>query len=222
MKTMRRRISDPRLAMLLCLTAGLTWQADAHAQPAPDPAASVQPPAQASEQAPELTPMLPPVLFEARDRRTHYFVGVEAGAACQTPCSLALPMGPNTLVIGGPGSRLFRRQVVIPNLPVKVQLSHLTLGRIIAGAILSAVSLPLNFFGALLAFSENDPASLPIGVPMLVTGLACTVTGIALLATLRTNSARVKALEPTVQFTGAGIGMTPDRRGALAAVTLSY
>jgi len=179
--------------MVLGLVASLRWEADAHAQPMPDPDPSLQSAMQPAMQQPAMPQPQLPVLFEARDRRTHYFVGVEAGAACQTPCTMPLPMGPNTLVVNGPGGRLFRRQVVIPNIPVKVQLTHLTVGRIVAGSILSAVSLPLNFFGALFAFAENDPKSLPIGVPMLVTGLAFTATGIALLATLRTNSALVKS-----------------------------
>jgi hypothetical protein len=167
-----------------------------------------------------------PVSFEARDRKTTYFVGVETGAACQTPCSLPLPSGPLTLIVNGPGSRIFRRQVVIPDVPVMVALQHLTKGRIIAGSILTAVSLPLNFFGALLAFAENDSRSLPFGVPMLVTGLACTIAGITLLATLRTNAAVVQPLPQKppmgVRLEGVGLGLTPDRRGGVAALTLSY
>lgn len=164
-----------------------------------------------------------PVWFEARDRKTTYFVGVEGNTACQTPCSLGLPAGPHMVVVNGPGSRFFRRPVVIPDSPVLVKLQHITVGRIIAGSILSAVSLPLNFFGALVAFAENSPASLPLGVPMLLTGLGCTVTGIVLLATSRTNTALVRPLPgAALRFDGAGVGMTSDRRGAVAALTLSY
>lgn len=173
--------------------------------------------------APPAEVALRPVWFEARDRKTTYFVGVEGSTACQTPCSLPLPSGPQVVVVNGPGSRFFRRPVVIPENPVLVKLQHVTVGRIVAGSILSAVSLPLNFFGALLTFSENNPASLPFGVPMLVTGIGCTVTGIVLLATLRTNTALVRPL-PTAQvrLEGAGLGVTPDRRGAVAALTLAY
>lgn len=173
-----------------------------------------------------------PVAVVPRNLKDTYVVTLGQAQSCQTPCTLHALPGRQIITVAGPGSKLFRSEISIPDTPTQVTVQHLTLGKSIGGAIALAYGLPSLIASSIAA---NDAIAAgrtleAVGYGSLAfSGATSALAAIATLATIKLNRASVERLgqvaalpSPRVRFLGSGIAPTADRTGAVAGVSFAY
>jgi hypothetical protein len=102
-------------------------------------------PGSPAEQPPPGAAGLQSISFEAIHRDQTYNV-IVGESSCRTPCTLRLPPGPVKLQVKGDGR--FTRELVVPPHAATVKLNHLSLKKLITGASMVTLSIPMIGTGA--------------------------------------------------------------------------
>lgn len=127
-----------------------------------------------------------PVYFSAYDEDDLYVVSAHDGR-CTTPCTLALPAGPQAIRTTGEGE--IETEIFVPTEPSRVRLQADSSGQEVAGAVLIPVGVAVGAGMWAIGLACNGPDSTGcllaniIGWP--VAGVSMITTGIVLLATAK-------------------------------------
>lgn len=129
------------------------------------------------------------VAFLARNPAVPYQIAIGT-ATCITPCKLTVPSGPVDVAVAGP--RAFNKELVLPAGPSRVTVQQLTLSRVIAGSILTGLSIPFLTVGSeflVWSGSSYDGSTLDsaVGSVLVIHGVAFFIAGIVELALIKTN-----------------------------------
>lgn len=129
------------------------------------------------------------VAFLARNPAVPYQIAIGT-ATCITPCKLTIPSGPVNVAVAGP--RTFNKELILPAGPSRVTVQHLTLSRVIAGSILTGLSIPFLTAGSeFVIWGEDDDIlwddATVVGSLLVAHGIAFFVAGVVELALIKTN-----------------------------------
>lgn len=180
-----------------------------------------------------VAPLTMPVTVVPRKPRNAYVVTLGRLQSCTTPCSLQALPGPQGITVAGPGSKIFTKEITIPNVASQVVVQHFTLSRVIAGPILTV--LGIGFAGGAAYFFVKEPFQQPsidytLGSLLAIHATVFTIVGLVQLGTIKTNRASVIGLgqvsalppPPRLRLMAAGIVPTQDRTGAVGGLTFAY
>jgi len=167
------------------------------------------------------------VRFEAQRADDSFSVSVDGGAACKTPCDLAVPPGRHRVSVEGDAS--YQEELDFPAQASVVKVGKRRAGRTALGVVGLSVGIPVGVVGALVSFAALTIAGTGGNTSrdFFFGGAAAAVAGFSFAGIgagvgFGTAGSNKATLETAPAVTLISLGAAPTSHGGMVGATFAF